>query len=178
MTAPLLLEPLTEADHAALIGLVNRAYRGTGPVRGWNVEDVIVGERLNAARLGDDLAAKPDATILIHRGDGDAPIGSVMLEPGAHGRWHLGLLAIEPALQAGGMGRRMLAAAEDHAHARGARTIEMAVVSARDTLIAWYERRGYARTGATRPWPYADERFGRALRDDLCFVMLEKALAR
>jgi hypothetical protein len=44
----------------------------------------------------------------------------------------------------------------------------------RETLIAWYERRGYVLTGETQPFPYGDERFGRPLRDDLHFVLLEK----
>jgi hypothetical protein len=52
----------------------------------------------------------------------------------------------------------------------------MTVVAIRDTLIAWYQRRGYALTGETRPWPYEDERFGQPGRDDLSFVVLEKAL--
>jgi hypothetical protein len=50
----------------------------------------------------------------------------------------------------------------------------MTVVNVRKTLIAWYERRGYALTGETKPFPYGDERFGRPLRDDLHFVVLEK----
>jgi hypothetical protein len=53
----------------------------------------------------------------------------------------------------------------------------MTVIHLRDTLIAWYERRGYRRTGETEPFPYGDERFGIPRRDDLYFVVLEKALA-
>ena len=53
----------------------------------------------------------------------------------------------------------------------------MTVIDIRDTLLAWYERRGYRRTGETRPFPYGDERFGQPLRDDLCFLALEKDLA-
>ena len=55
--------------------------------------------------------------------------------------------------------------------------IEMTVVSIRDTLIAWYERRGYRRTGEVRPFPYDDARFGIPRRDDLAFVVLEKRFA-
>jgi hypothetical protein len=50
----------------------------------------------------------------------------------------------------------------------------MTVVNVRDTLIAWYERRGYTLTGESQPFPYGDERFGRPLRDDLSFVVLQK----
>jgi hypothetical protein len=67
-----------------------------------------------------------------------------------------------------------LQAAEDFAKERGGHRIRMTVVNVRKTLIAWYERRGYALTGETKPFPYGDERFGRPLRDDLHFVVLEK----
>ena len=46
----------------------------------------------------------------------------------------------------------------------------------RDTLIAWYERRGYALTGETKPFPYDDPLFGLPQRPDLEFVVLEKRL--
>jgi hypothetical protein len=52
----------------------------------------------------------------------------------------------------------------------------LTVVSIRDSLIAWYERRGYRRTGETQAFPYEDRRFGTPLRDDLEFVVLEKRL--
>jgi hypothetical protein len=52
----------------------------------------------------------------------------------------------------------------------------MHVINVRDTLIAWYERRGYHLTGETHPFPYGDNRFGTPLRADLTFVVLEKQL--
>ena len=70
----------------------------------------------------------------------------------------------------------ILAAAEDHALALGARRAEMTVVSIRDTLIAWYERRGWRLTGEVRPFPYNDPRFGVPRRPDLAFVVLDKPL--
>ena len=54
--------------------------------------------------------------------------------------------------------------------------MRMTVISLRDELIAWYERRGYRRTGEYKPFPYGDARFGIPKRDDLCFEWLEKAL--
>jgi ribosomal protein S18 acetylase RimI-like enzyme len=68
----------------------------------------------------------------------------------------------------------LLAAAERFAQERGAHRIRMSVVNVRTTLIAWYERRGYILTGETQPFPYGDERYGRPLRGDLHFVLLEK----
>jgi ribosomal protein S18 acetylase RimI-like enzyme len=79
-------------------------------------------------------------------------------------------------LQNAGFGRELLGGAEAYAVARGARWMEMTVVQVRETLIRWYERRGYRLTGERRPFPYGDERFGVPLRDDLEFVVLEKDL--
>ena len=52
----------------------------------------------------------------------------------------------------------------------------MQVIRQREALIAWYERRGYARMGETAPFPYDNARFGLPLRDDLEFIILEKPL--
>ena len=38
-----------------------------------------------------------------------------------------------------------------------------------DELIAFYERRGYVRTGIKKPFPYGDPRFGLPKRKDLQF---------
>ena len=93
------------------------------------------------------------------------------------GKGHFGLFAVRPGLQGAGVGRDLLAYAEEYARDTfDADTMEMTVIAQRAELIAWYERRGYRRTGQTRPFPYGDERFGLPRRDDLHFVVLSKAL--
>ena len=90
---------------------------------------------------------------------------------------YFGMFAVEPALQAAGVGRAVLAAAEAYAAREwGSTTMEMTVIAQREELIAWYERRGYARTGETRPFPFEEMVGGGALRDDLHFVVLAKPL--
>lgn len=132
---------------------------------------------MNDSLLREDLAASPDAHLLVHRDPADGTIlGTVWLDPKRDGVWYLGLLTVRPALQKQQLGRSLLAAAEEFARQDGARRMRMTVVHVRDTLIAWYERRGYALTGETKPFPYHDNRFGNPLRDDLYFVVLEKAL--
>jgi predicted N-acetyltransferase YhbS len=170
------LRSATEADYPAIVALTNRAFRQTGPEASWNVEDVIEGDRINEQLLREDLANAPEGYLLIWRdGDGEH-LGHVRLEPAEAGAWSLGLLTVRPDRQDQRLGRRLLAAAEDFARVRGATRIRMTVVNTRETLIAWYLRRGYAPTGETKPFPYDDERFGRATRDDLCFVLLERAI--
>jgi ribosomal protein S18 acetylase RimI-like enzyme len=170
-----MLLPAVEADYPAIIELANLAYRGTGPSASWNIEDFIEGQRLNDSLLREDLAAKPNAHLLTYRDDPNGPLlGTVLLDPQTDGIWYLGLLTIHPDLQKRRLGRTLLAAAEEYAKQHGARRMEMTVVNLRDTLISWYQRRGYTITDKTRPFPYGDERFGRPLRDDLHFVVLEK----
>ncbi len=166
----------TEADHQEIVALANLAYRGKGSGASWNVEDgIIEGARLTEPQLREDLAAKPDAQLLLYRDTTDGPLlGTVWLEPKEDGVWYLGLFTIHPELQNRQLGRTLLATAEDFVRERGGRVIRMTVLNVRDALIAWYERRGYEKTGETVAFPYGDDRFGRPLRDDLEFVVLEK----
>jgi ribosomal protein S18 acetylase RimI-like enzyme len=168
----------TEDDFAAIVDLANLAFRGVGLSAGWNSEaDFIEGQRLTECLLREDLAAKPDAVLLTWRNDPYGELlGTVWLEPKRSGVWYLGLLTVRPDLQNKQMGRALLAVAEDFAKQHGACRIRMSVVNVRTTLIAWYQRRGYLLTGETQPFPYDDQRFGRPLRDDLRFVLLEKEI--
>jgi ribosomal protein S18 acetylase RimI-like enzyme len=176
---PISLTPAREPDYAAVVALANLAYRGgleTGTAASWNVESgIVAGPRLNEAQLREDLAAKSQAHLLLYREAPDGPPqGSVWLEPTAAGAWYLGLLTIHPVLQNRGLGRDLLAAAEAFAREHGAGHMRMTVLNVRGALIAWYERRGYRRTGETQAFPYGDDRFGTPLRDDL---ELEKRIA-
>jgi len=86
------------------------------------------------------------------------------------------MLAVRPEWQDAGLGRRMLEFAETEARARGAPAARMSVVSVRSSLISWYERRGYRRTGETEPFPYDDARFGQPQERGLEFILLQKEL--
>lgn len=155
---------------------MNSAYRGETSRQGWTTEaDYIEGQRTDAGTLAHDLEAKPDARLLLLR-DAGALVATVWLEPAGEGAWYLGMLTVRPDLQAGGVGRRLLAGAEDWVRGRGGVRVRMTVVSIRDTLIAWYQRRGYRLTGERRPFPYGEASIGQPLRGDLEFVVMEKAL--
>ena len=168
----------TADDLPAVAALVNSAYRGETSRQGWTTEaDYIDGQRTDAAILARDLAETPGARLLMLRDEAGGLLGTVWLEPvGGEETWYLGMLTVRPDLQARGTGRELLAAAEGAAAELGATRIRMTVVAIRDSLIAWYQRRGYELTGETRPWPYEDERYGQPRRGDLSFVVLEKAL--
>jgi GNAT superfamily N-acetyltransferase len=161
------------SDLPAAVALINGSYRGDAARQGWTHEaDYIGGERISLELLQADLAANPQARLYLLRDEPGGPLlGCVWLEPHESEVWYLGLLTVRPDLQARQLGRQVLAEAEALARAGGATVMRMTVVHLRDTLIAWYERRGYALTGETLPFPYGDPP-----RDELYFVVLEKRL--
>jgi GNAT superfamily N-acetyltransferase len=163
------------ADVPALVVLVNSAYRGDSSRAGWTTEaDLLGGQRIDAERLTETIAA-PDNVVLLHEALGE-PVACVHLERTDAGGY-LGMLTVRPTQQAAGLGRRLLEAAERWAVAEwDARTMDMTVIVQRSELIAWYERRGYWRTGEYKPFPYGDARFGLPRRNDLRFEVLRKSL--
>ena len=79
--------------------------------------------------------------------------------------------------QGSGLGKQLMAQAERYVQQHwGRSTMQMTVIDCRSELIAFYQRRGYVRTGITKPFPYGDERFGLPRRDDLRFEILQKTL--
>lgn len=173
--------PLFEAkpaDLPAVAALVNSAYRGEVSRQGWTTEaDYVGGQRTDPQTLARDLAADPQARLLLLRDEeGEPPLGCVMLKPAKDDAWYLGMLTVRPDIQDRQLGRAMLEGAEAYAKAQGAGRIRISVVQVRDTLIAWYERRGYDATGATLPFPYGDPEIGEPTRDDLHFIVMEKAV--
>jgi GNAT superfamily N-acetyltransferase len=166
----------SQADVEALVQLVNGAYRGESSRRGWTTEEHLLGgQRTDSAKIADMIAAPGSAILLLHEPAG--PCACVHLERRTDQVCYLGMLTVRPDLQAGGIGRQLLASAESYARQFfGARYMEMTVIDSRHELIAWYERRGYHQTGETRPFPYDDERFGLPRVDSLKFVVLRRMI--
>lgn len=157
-------------DVAVLHALIERAYRGDSAKAGWTHEaDLLFDDRTSAEELAT-LIADPQRVVLLALRD-EVVIGCVQVAHAAADLAYLGMLTVEPTLQAVGLGRRLLTAAETEAQTRfGARRMEMTVIRSRTELIAWYGRRGYAPTGEERPFPVAPP------RPELAFVVLEKPL--
>lgn len=174
----MIFAPAVPSEFPAIVTLVNSAYRGQGAQAGWTTEaGYIDGQRIDLESLKSDLAEAPDAVLLTLRDEEDGPLlGCVWIEPdGDHpDARYLGMLTIRPDLQDRQLGRALLAHGEAYAAGLGAKRVRMTVVHLRDTLIAWYQRRGYVLTGETKPFPVG-ERFGKPQRE-LSFVVLEKAL--
>lgn len=168
------IAPASLTDLPALLDLVERAYRGDSARGGWTHEaDLLDGQRTDAEALSAILT-DPAQVMLLAR-EPDALIGCVQVADQGGGTSYLGMLSVDPARQAAGLGRALLDAAERWAIKHfGARQVEMTVIEQREELIAYYERRGYRRTGETRPFPFDDPRFGLPRRRDLNFIVLAK----
>ena len=165
----------TAADIDAIVALVESAYRGDASRQGWTTEaDFLDGRRTGADDLSACLARERSRILLAERDGVLLACAHVAEEDGAG---YFGMFSVRPNLQGGGIGKHVLAEAERIAREEWQLpTMRMTVIDIRDELIAFYERRGYHRTGITKPFPYGDARFGLPKRDDLRFEILEKAL--
>lgn len=165
----------TTADIPAIVALVTSAYRGQASRQGWTTEaDLLDGARIDPAVLARDIVRPRSVVLLAERGDALLACAHVAEEDGAG---YFGMFAVQPRLQGGGVGKQVLAEAERIAAVQWRLPLmRMTVIDLRDSLIAFYQRRGYVRTGILKPFPYGDERFGIPLRADLRFEVLEKTL--
>ncbi|MCS0603913.1 GNAT family N-acetyltransferase [Streptomyces sp. LP11] len=177
-TAPagLTFRDATDADVDALVALVESAYRGDASRAGWTTEaDILDGQRTDAEGVLQVIKS-PDSRLLTVERDGRIVACCQLEHRGDHA--YFGMFAVSPTLQGAGLGRAVMTEAERLARAAwGATEMHMTVISVREDLIAWYERRGYRRTGRMSPFPYGDERFGIPQRADLRFELLVKPLA-
>ncbi|MFD5748743.1 GNAT family N-acetyltransferase [Streptomyces sp. NPDC127033] len=166
----------TAADADALVALIESAYRGESSRTGWTTEaDLLEGQRIDREGVLAVVEAPRSRLLAVERDGG--LIACCQLENRGHAAY-FGMFAVAPGAQGGGLGRRIIAEAERRARADWAvGEMHMTVIAQREDLIAWYERRGYRRTGKRFPFPYGDERFGIPQRDDLEFELLVKPLA-
>lgn len=185
--APLHFRTAANADLDTLLALVQSAYRGESSRAGWTTEaDLLDGQRTDLADLRACLTRERSRLLVAEQADAITPAATTIMacahiaidadEDGGDAG-HFGMFAVRPQAQGSGVGKALLAEAERIVGADWQLpAMRMSVIDVRTELIAFYERRGYHRTGIYRPFPYGDERFGIPRRDDLRFEILEKPL--
>lgn len=162
------IAPAQSQDAPTIKMLVESAYRGDSARMGWTHEaDLLTDERIPLAEIERQLA-DPAVTILTARRDG-AIVGCVATTRKDAGLAYLGMLSVSPAMQSAGVGDGLRRAAEGAAREAGAERMEIQVIDSRKSLIGWYERCGYRRTGEARPYPTPQD-------PPVRFAVLEKAL--
>jgi len=190
----------TLADVSAVVELVESAYRGEASRAGWTTEaDLLDGQRTDEIEIREIICGthsrirlaeqSPAGLQILDQIQAHTPsqeralphaaslVGCVRIE-NAGDAGYIGMVSVLPTLQSAGIGRQLLHEAErvirDELRLPRAR---MTVIGQRDTLIAWYQRRGYSLTGKQEKFPYGQPRAGTPRRDDLYFEVLEKSLA-
>ncbi len=163
-----------EKDIPALVALLNSAYRGEGSKKGWTTEaDMVSGELRTDEPAMQKLMQTPDAVFLKYVNEENEIEGCVFLHKRKN-KLYLGMLSVSPALQAKGIGKELMKAAEVYAKETNSVAIFMRVISIRHELISWYEQKGYKKTGATEPFPENDP-FGTPTQS-FNFEIMEKQL--
>lgn len=159
-SAAVIVRQATSADVDMMVAVINAAFVVEAPI--------IRGPRTDAADVSARLAS---GEFLLLEEEG-APIGCVYLEH-AGPRAFFGMLAVDPGRQQGGLGRRLVEAAEARARAYGCTFMEIKIVSVREELFPYYRRLGYAETGETARFSPEAEKL---LRTPCHFVTMRKEL--
>jgi GNAT superfamily N-acetyltransferase len=166
--------PVTKAlvtDVPELNILVNSAYRGETSKKGWTTEaNLLDGLRIDEETLYSYFE-DPDIIILKNVEEDGSITGCVYLEKRSP-RLYVGMFSVSPLLQAKGIGRQLLIAAEEYARQLDCHTLTMTVISIRHELIAWYQRRGYQPTGEMLPFHH-DKKFGNP-KQPIELIVMEK----
>lgn len=162
----------TPADAKRIAQLVNAAYRPLPGAAGWTHEaDLVCGDRVSEVQVLD-IIAKRDSAVLI--GFIDSEIVACIHAEMAGNECHLGMFAVTPGLQGGGIGKQLLAYSEQYAGITfAAKRFVMFVISARRELIAFYLRRGYRQTEVVMEYPLLANA-GIPKHDGLQVVVLNK----
>jgi len=168
-----MISKATLQDIPSLNILINSAYRGETSKKGWTTEaHLLEGKRTTEEELTAIILDSKNTFLKFT--EKDQIIGSVLLVEKEH-QLYVGMLTVSPELQNSGIGKKMLAEAENHAKSLGLSTLSMTVVSVRAELIAWYKRHGYVDTGKREPFPSSDIHINISDKP-LEFIYLEKSL--
>lgn len=163
------------SDAQRISDLVNSAYRGDSSKKGWTTEaDLLGGQRTDPEKI-QEMIDSPTSRIELALNEKQEILGCVYLNQDSDSLY-LGMLTVNPNLQAQGIGKLLLTHAEEVAKGLNLSQIKMTVISVRSELIAFYERRGYVNTGKTEPFPENDPRFGLPKTKGLIFQEFVKKI--
>jgi ribosomal protein S18 acetylase RimI-like enzyme len=169
----------TADDAAGVAAMIERAYRGPEAAGGWTTEaHLLTGPRTTEAEIQALIADRDSRFVIAETFDTierrDVLLACALIQKDGE-EAYFGMFAVDPTLQATGVGKTVLEKSERAARDLwAAKAMTMVVISLRDELIAWYERRGYERTGKTEPFPF--HATSGAVRGDFHLIELRKPL--
>ncbi|RHZ47426.1 GNAT family N-acetyltransferase [Aspergillus thermomutatus] len=166
----------TPADTPQIQQLVQSAFRAEDSRPNWTGDTTLSSSfRIEVEEILATITS-PDSAILLATDSHGVLVASIGISRRSADLARFFMLAVDEGYQRGGVGRRVLAYAEEYCQrVWGVSKGGLNALSTRRELILWYMRCGYRRTGELASFPV--ERFeGIALPGDLCFVELEKDL--
>jgi ribosomal protein S18 acetylase RimI-like enzyme len=171
--SPIRFAYATLDDVPGVAALIERSYRGPEAAKGWtNEAALLTGPRSSQAEI-KKLVRDGNSRFVLAL-DGPELVGCALIQKHGIGAY-FGMFAIDPGQQGSGLGKTVIAHCEAAARELwSAAYLRLTVISLRDKLIAWYERRGFRQTGEREPFPF-DTAAG-ALRTDFDLTVLEKPL--
>jgi GNAT superfamily N-acetyltransferase len=139
-------------DAKFLAELINSSYRGDSSRAGWTTEaDLLTGSRIDADGICKLILAENSVMLLCLQND--VIISCVHLQKTGDAAY-FGLFVVQPVLQGEGLGKLIMQKAESVVQTLwDVKKMWMTVISVRHELIAYYERRGFVRTGRFKPFP-------------------------
>ena len=140
MTTTVPVRLATPADAARITAVINAAFR---IAEGFFID----GNRITQSEVEEKLS---NGAFIVSE-NGDTLSGCVYVELRGE-RSYLGLLSVDPSCQQGGLGSLLMSEAEKYCRERGSHAMDILIVSLREELPAYYEKRGYVQNG-TSPFP-------------------------
>jgi ribosomal protein S18 acetylase RimI-like enzyme len=160
-------------DVAVITTLLNSAYRGQSSKQGWTTEANLIDGNIRSTEADVQAVMQKEGSVILKYSNNEQITGCVNLQL-INNKIYLGMFAVSPLLQGGGVGKKLLQAAEEYAHTVNSKTIYMTVISVRIELINWYQRHGYKDTGERIAFT-DDGKAGKHLQP-LEFMVLEKTV--
>ena len=162
-------------DVAEITKLLNVAYRGETSKQGWTTEaHLIAGDTRSDEKNVHETMQQTGSVFLIYKNEEQKITGCVNLQKHSD-KIYLGMFSVLPQVQGGGIGKKLLKAAEDYTKELNCSAIYMTVISLRTELVNWYKRHGYKDTGERSAF-LEDDLTGKHLKP-LEFLILQKLLA-
>jgi predicted N-acetyltransferase YhbS len=130
----------TAADVPQITAVINAAFR---IAEGFFID----GNRITQAEVEESL----NKGAFLVAEDGGNLNGCVYVELRGE-RSYFGLLSVDPTSQQSGLGSQLMSEAERYCRERGSQSMDILIVSLREDLPAFYQKRGYVESGTT-PFP-------------------------
>ncbi|WP_198079277.1 GNAT family N-acetyltransferase [Acinetobacter calcoaceticus] len=140
-------------DIPQLVDLINKSYREQQG-RSWTTElEFVKGQRITEHQLEEQLQLS-NSTLLVGETNSSKIVACIGLTF-ENNQVEVGTFCTDPHVQNMRVGRSVLEYAEQYALKQAPYLVNavMHVLDVRSELIAYYERRGYAKTGNEQPYP-------------------------